>query len=182
MAASTPDSDSVYFPLDTINGNSGILEGWANKVLFNLKEPDLKSYAGKGDFFRLIWLRAFENPIIMRMNRFGDTAYVTLKENDFSLSSSEKPQLLKDTIVNIGSNEYNQFIDQINKGDYWNSPYNDSIPGKDGATWFLECRLNGKYKVIQRWDDGYLNSKDLNKYLSAFIQEMNKYIELKSSR
>lgn len=181
MAQFSPDTSTLYFPVDTFK-TTGILEDWANKVLLSLNEPDFKSYLGEGNFIRLTWLRAFENPIVIRINKFGDTAYVALKENSFSLNSPENDKLLKDTIINIDKKEWNQFIDQINKSDYWNSQYSDSILGKDGAIWFLECRTNERYKVIQRWDDGYLSSKGLKQYASNLIEQLSKYAQLKSSR
>jgi hypothetical protein len=177
------DSGTKYIVYnDSLNNNHNYLEKQANDVLFNLKEPVLNNYTGKGDFLRFIWLRAFENPVVIRVNKFDDTIYANIKELKIKSSGDKPAEIKKDTIVVITQNDWQNFLSPIRQNNFWNLPYNKTSLNKDGTTWFLECRTNNQYHVIQRWDDGYLSSKELNDYLSSLIDFANKFIHLKSER
>ncbi len=176
------DSMVKYFPYDTSKINRNVLENWGSEVLFSLREPLLNTYTGEGDFLRLTWLRAFENPIVVRVNKFGDTSYIIVKELKIKSSPTAKPIVLKDSIINIEKKKWDEFLLSVNQNNFWQSIYVDTSYNKDGATWFLECRLNNHYKVIQRWDDGYLSSKELINYGAPLITYLNKYIQFRSKR
>lgn len=177
------DSIVKYFPHDdTSQFNRNILENWGSEVLYRLREPLLNTYKGDGDFLRLTWLRAFENPIVVRVNRFGDTSYINLKELKIKQNSVDKPIILKDTIINIEKDKWDEILFSVNQNNFWQSIYADTSLNKDGATWFLECRLTNRYKVIQRWDDGYFSSKELINYAGPLINYLEKYIQLRSKR
>jgi hypothetical protein len=183
MAQFTPkDSSTQYFAYDTTENKGGVLESWAAEVLFSLKEPVLSTYSGEGEFIRFVWLRAFENPIVIRANKFNDTIYASIKELAIKSAESKATGIMKDTVITLDKNKWNEFITPINQSGFWNASYSDTSFGKDGATWFLECRLNNQYKVIQRWDDGYFSSQALKSYLSPLVNFGNDYIPLKSTR
>lgn len=176
------DSRVKYFPYDTSKINRNVLENWGNEVLFSLREPLLNTYTGDGNFLRLTWLRAFENPIVVRINRFGDTSYINLKELKIKQNPADNPIILKDTIINIENERWDEILLSVNQNNFWQSMYSDTSLSKDGATWFLECRLTNRYKVIQRWDDGYLSSKELINYGVPLINYLEKYIQFRSKR
>lgn len=176
------DSSTQYFAYDTTGNTAKILESWATEVLFSLKEPVLNSYSGEGQFIRLIWLRAFENPIVVRVNKFNDTIYANIKELATKSVEPRVAVVVRDTIITLDKDIWNKFVMPINQSVFWNASYSDTLFGKDGATWFLECRLNDRYKVIQRWDDGYISSPALKSYLSPLVSFTNDYVHLKSER
>jgi hypothetical protein len=176
------DSMVKYFPYDTSKINPTVLENWGNEVLFRLREPLLNTYTGNGNFLRLTWLRAFENPIVVRVNRFGDTSYVNLKELKIKQNPADKPIILKDTIINIEKEKWDEILLSVNQNSFWQSIYPDTSFNKDGATWFLECRIDNRYKVIQRWDDGSLSSTELIEYGTPLINYLEKYIQFRSKR
>jgi hypothetical protein len=175
------DTETKYFPYDTISNN--ILEKWANEVLYRLKEPVINAYSNTGEFIRLVWLRAFENPIVIRINKFNDTVYANIKELRVKANETNIPIIIKDTIITLDRNKWDEFITPLNQGNFWSTSYTDtSFFNKDGATWFLECRLNNKYKIIVRWDDGHFSSKELNDYLGSVVNFGNDHVSLKSIR
>jgi hypothetical protein len=176
------EGTTEYFSNDTGITINNHLKNWASEVLFCLREPVLNTYAGEGDFIRLTWLRAFENPIVVRVNKFGDTCYIILKELEAKSDLRAKPMLLKDIIIDIKKEEWSEFQLSIDRSDFWRSINLDTSLAKDGATWFLECRINNQYKAIQRWDDGYLSSKDLMNFVAPLITYLENRIELKSKR
>jgi len=177
------DSSVKYFRYDdTSQINRNILENWGSEVLYRLREPLLNTFTGDGDFLRLTWLRAFENPIVVRVNRFGDTSYINLKQLKIKQNPAGKPIILKDTIINIEKEKWDEILLSVNQNNFWQSVYADTSINKDGAIWFLECRLTNRYKVIQRWDDGYLSSKELINYAGPLINYLEKYTQFRSIR
>jgi hypothetical protein len=183
MFAAVPiDSGAKYFPYDTTQINRNILEDWASVVLFNLREPLLNTYNGDGNFLRLTWLRAFENPIVIRVNRFEDTFYINIKELKIKSNPGNRPVVLKDTIIYIEREKWDEILLPVNQNHFWQTIYADTSFNKDGVTWFLECRIDNRYKVIQRWDDGYLSSSELINYGTPLINYLEKYIQFRSKR
>ena len=183
MAQFTPkDSSTKYFAYDTTENKEEGVESWAAEALFSLKEPVLNTYLGEGEFIRFVWLRAFENPVVIRVNKFNDTIYASIKELAIKSTESKATRIMKDTVITLGKSKWNELVTPINQSGFWNASYSDTSFGKDGATWFLECRLNNQYKVIQRWDDGYLSSQALKSYLSPLVNLGNDYVRLKSTR
>ena len=176
------DSSTQYFVYDTTGNTAKILESWATEVLFSLKEPVLSTYSGERQFIRLIWLRAFENPVVVRVNKFNNTIYANIKELATKSVESRAAVIIRDTIITLDKDTWNKFVMPINQGGFWNTTYSDTLFGKDGATWFLECRLNNQYKVIQRWDYVYVSSPTLKSYLSSLVDFTNDYVHLKSAR
>jgi len=176
------DSGTNYFYYETVGSTNNILEDLASEVLFNLKEPVLNVDSSEGEFVRFIWLRAFENAVVIRVNKFNDTVYIIIKELKTKATAAKFPNIIKDTIIILDKNKWEQFTNPIKQSNFFNSSYTDTSFGLDGAVWFLECRLNNKYKVIKRWDNGYLSSNKINSYLNPLIDFTNKIIPLKSVR
>lgn len=78
FSAMVPDSAGhIYFVQDTSHFDFTV---WSSDVLYKLHEPDFAGYMGSGDFIRFIWLRSFENPVVVRVNQFSDTVYANIKE------------------------------------------------------------------------------------------------------
>jgi len=173
---------TLYFPFDTLKGNRNVLENWANNVLYDLKEPLLFNYHGNGEFVRFIWLRSFENPVIIRINRFNDSVYANIKELKIKANDTILPNIVKDTIVTVSKREWQNITEPIEKSNFFTAKYADNNLNEDGAIWFLEYRNERGYKVIRRWDNGRLSSEPLNYYLIPLINFANEYVSLKSLR
>ncbi len=178
-----------YFPLGSLFFVSGdnqqsadsFVKNWYSETLFNLQEPILYNYSGEGEAIRLLWLRAFDNALIVRVSRFKDTVYANIKELKIK-SSDKNSQILKDTILLLDTNQWEKILSGLQINNFWNAAVEDNSSGKDGIAWLLECRLNNKYQCINRWDDGGISSKDLNLYASELIKIGNSYAPMKSSR
>jgi hypothetical protein len=99
------DSAVAYFPKDSLFFASGenrvsadsFVKKWFSETLFLLREPVLYNYTGDGEFVRLLWLRSFDNAVVVRVNRFQDTIYACIKELK-AKSYDAKQQVLKDDI------------------------------------------------------------------------------------
>lgn len=176
------DSGVKYFPADTLEYDRDYLKKWADEVLFNLHEPVLKNYSGDGEFIRFVWLRTFDNAIVIRVNKFDDTVYANIKELKIKSFEGEIPKILKDTVVLLDESKWQEMLSPLEKNNYWNALYDETSLGKDGASWFLECHLEKRYHVINRWDDGYLTSKELKNFAMPLINLGNNFVPMRSSR
>lgn len=183
------DTGDKYFPRDSLFFVSGdnqrsadlFIKNWYSETLFNLQEPILYDYPGEGEAIRLLWLRAFDNPLIVRVSKFQDTVYANIKELK-SKSYDTKPQILKDTIILLETKKWQEILSGLQENNFWNAKIEDNSSGKDGIAWFLECHLQNKYHYINRWDDGGLSSKDLNLYANGLIKIGKNFVQMKSSR
>lgn len=184
------DTSVRYFPVESLSLTDNnkreadyYLKKWAFETLFYLREPVLYNYSGEGESIRLTWLRTFDNPVIIRLNNFNDTVYANIKELKSKYSENDIPKIIRDTIVAIDTKKWQEMLLALQKNNYWNAIYKDtSSEGKDGTTWFLECRLHNKYHCINRWDDGRFSSKDLNLYAKELINIVDGIIQIKSTR
>jgi hypothetical protein len=176
-------TDSIFFDIDTNQVNvHSFVKKWYSETLFNLQEPVLYNYTGKGEVVRLLWLRAFDNPVVIRVNKFNDTTYANIKELQSRSYDSKRQKLLKDTNVLLDSDRWNEILSTPDANNFWNASIAESFSGKDGITWFLECKLSNRYHAINRWDDGNLSSKSLNLYADKLINIANTYISMRSSK
>lgn len=172
-----PNGTSVqYFSHDTTLGSYG---SWTDDILFKLREPVLKKNTGRGEFIRFIWLRSFENPIVIRVNKFTDTIYANIKELDIS---DEQKGVLKDTIINLGAKEWNDFVDTLAKNGFWSNTSENTSDAMDGVIWYLESRVGGHYKLVEGWDGGRLTSPLLRNYLDPLIYLANDYVDLATKK
>ncbi|PUZ19333.1 hypothetical protein GA0116948_1292 [Chitinophaga costaii] len=172
-----PNDTSVqYFSQDTTSGSYG---SWTDDILFKLREPVLKKYTGRGEFIRFIWLRSFENPIVIRVNKFTDTIYANIKEFDIS---SEQKGIIKDTIINLGAKDWNDFVGTLTKNGFWNNPSENPSDAKDGVIWYLESSVGRHYKLVEGWDGGRLTSHLLRSYLDPLIYFANEYVDLSTKK
>ena len=72
------DSATFYFKTKqnwqdtTINAVDSFVNSWYSKMLFALQEPVLKNYNGDKEIYRFTWLRTFNHPISVRLEKQGD--------------------------------------------------------------------------------------------------------------
>ncbi len=182
-----PDSAFQYFPAVGTTadqrGEGYYVRKWASEVLLNLREPVLYNYLGEGEFVRLIWLRTFDNSIVVRLSKFNDTVYADIKELKSKSSANDVPKILRDTATKLSLQKWWQILKTLQENNYWNETRLDTtIEAKDGIAWFLECKLRDKYHYIKRWDDGSFSSKDLNLYGSELVNIASDYVLMKSSK
>jgi hypothetical protein len=183
------DSAVAYFPKDSLFFASGenrvsadsFVKKWFSETLFLLREPVLYNYTGDGEFVRLLWLRSFDNAVVVRVNRFQDTIYACIKELK-AKSYDAKQQVLKDTMIFIPVKKWEEILSALQVNDFWDANPTEETAGKDGIEWMLESRINKQYHCIERWDNGRLASNPISLYLSDLMTIGNSILPMKSSR
>ncbi len=82
------DKNSMYYPMDTFlfvpdknrNDADSFIKATCSEILFNLQEPIFYNYTGEQEVIRFLWMRPFDNPVVIRVNKFRDTVYANIKE------------------------------------------------------------------------------------------------------
>ena len=129
---------------------------WFSEALAWFKEPML-SARYKGKMYRFLWLRSFDAPIVIRMQKIKRSVIIYWKIPRFidSLHTFQSAVEFKKTIAVW---QWKKFEKSLTTIDYWSMISGDYLSdATDGAIWLLEAAINGKYKVTER--SGYIYPK-----------------------
>lgn len=128
-----------------------------SKDLAWFKEPML-SAGYKGKVYRFLWIRSFDYPIVIRMQKIkrSVTIYWKLPQFDDSLHTSQSPVEFK---KKLAIRQWKKFEKMLTAIDYWSMIPREYLrsagAATDGDILLLEAAINGKYKVTERFDEIY---------------------------
>jgi hypothetical protein len=190
------DPSQYYFPkimfpsygLDfTYEGTKAILiEGeydefsleWYSEHLFEMKEPLLFNRKTEKEIFRFTWLRTFDKPIAIRIEKSKKDYWLYWKKLN-GKGGYEPGILITNRKKRISEREWLNFKKLIKKTDFWNMDYAKGIFGNDGSQWILEGANSTDYRVVDRWsprNGDFYNACDyLISLTNLNIKEKNKY-------
>ena len=139
---------------------------WFSKDLAWFKEPVL-NHGYKTKVYRLLWLRSFDVPVVIRMEKTRRNVVLYWKIPRLN----EKLQAYDDTAATYKKSltvaQWKTFQKLLTTIDYWSMiPMDYLSDGADGAIWLLEAAINNRYKVTER--TGYIYPK-YTKCLSYLI-------------
>ena len=121
--------------------------------LIALQEPSLweRSKTQKEESYRFLWLRAFHEPIAIRVDINADgTARLTVKVANGT--GGYPGELIQNRTVTISVEETNRFLNQVQSHNFWSLPSVEQTPGgADGADWIIEGVKGQAYHVVDRW-------------------------------
>jgi hypothetical protein len=153
------DSIKAYFPksgLPKLHGArkdflSNFRNIWYSSVLEGCSEPVLYDYQGEDEVYRFTWLRSFNTPVIIKIQKHHFDFMFTAKE--LSPVYKEFPQELNISDTGfISWFKWYTFKSKLDKISFWNMPMDDTEEqGMDGARWVLEGVKDGQYHFIDRW-------------------------------
>ncbi len=121
----------------------------------------------QGKVYRFLWLRSFDAPIVIRMekNKKNVTILWKVAQSNDSLHPSQSFTEFK-KILSIS--QWKMFEKSLTTIDYWSMISGDYLSNAtDGAIWLSEAAINGKYKVTER--SGYIYPK----YSKCFMNLIN---------
>ena len=167
------DSTEFYFPLEmfpVLNSKyievtpnnfeyqNSIVEGkfdeflikWYSKQLFALNEPLLFNKNQDKEIYRFTYLRTFDNPISIRIEKDKTGIYLTWKKSD-GKGGFEPGKIIIDRQCNLNLKDWILFKSKIRKANFWNLELGRSITGEDGSEWILEGFTPENYRVITMW-------------------------------
>jgi hypothetical protein len=150
-----------YFPPGVLSSNrwqNRFKSRWYSKALTAMKEPSLLRFQSRqNETYRFLWLRSFDNPIVVRIHRSKSSIYLVTKQLDGD-GGHHPGKLIANRTRSLSSAEWDEFTKQLEQSSYWTLPADIGDIGNDGAQWILEGAKDGRYHVVDRWspkDDGY---------------------------
>lgn len=98
------------------------------------------------EIYRFTWLRSFQNPISIRIEKNKDKIQLFIKISNGNGCIHPK-KLIKSKRRNLSLDEWNYFIDLLNIAEFNKLPKKRAIIMCDGADWILEHKTSEVYKV-----------------------------------
>jgi hypothetical protein len=143
-----------YFPRGSLSTNEWsdrFKANWYSRSLTAMKEPSL-SVGQKRDIesYRFLWLRSFDNPIVVRIWRSQSNVYLITKQLDGD-GGRHPGKLVVNKSRSLSMKEWDEFITLLGQSSYWTSPTTIDDLGNDGAQWILEGAKEGRYHIVDRW-------------------------------
>ena len=138
---------------------------WYSEDLYAMKEPLLYNFYTNKEIYRLTWLRSFDRPVTITIEKNTDGIYVTSKmlehEADFSnyergkeISRDKNILLVVNSRKAIAKTQYSRLISLIDSVHLTTIPsrlYSPCNAGTDGSEWILEVHNKDGYYFINRW-------------------------------
>jgi len=155
------DTLYLYFPLkqagqsfdENANSLDTSINVWYSKTLTAMKEPVLANYEGDTEIYRFTWLRTFNNPIAIRIQRTKDSIILIAKKLS-GAGGYDPGQLITDTTLTLSLKNWDEVQAKIKQINFWILSIETDFRGNDGAEWILEGSTEGFYHFTTRWSEG----------------------------
>lgn len=186
------NADKLYFPLDSLFFTSNItnrfgdssIKSICSKILFSINEPIIYNRIGEQYIMRLLWLRPFDEPVMIRLNKLGEKIYANIKEakKEYSDEENFKYKIGLDTTITLEFFEWNKIVSFLDHDKFWSANSSDTLNAyEDETRWVFESRFRNKYRCITRVYSDSLSLREFN-----FIKEMynigGKVTQMENSR
>jgi hypothetical protein len=144
------DELSAYFPLEVFTdtslyiGYDTFCVTWYSIRLYLMEEPVIYTNNSHNEIYRFTWLRSFDNPIAVRIEKQKNTYMLYWK----CIDSTGK--LIIDKQKELDEATWIEFKNWLNQIDFWNMKTNQRSFALDGAQWILEGKTDIQYHVVDR--------------------------------
>ncbi len=118
-----------------------------SRHLWALKEPLLFNKPTQKEIFRFTWLRTFDHPVSIRIEKTESEIWIHTKVGS-GLGGYEPRKIKKEKKKRISITEWESFIELLDKHDFWNISSRASIPSTDGSNWIIEGSTPSQYFVV----------------------------------
>ena len=151
---------------------------WYSKHLFAMKEPLLFNKKIDKEIYRFTWLRTFNEPVAVRIEKDNSEYKIYWKMLDGS-GGYDPGKISVEKSKVITEKEWLVFIDLVQKSNFWKRELGRSAIGTDGSEWILEGVNQTDYKVVSVWSPQTGSFYEACNYLlsltSLKVKERNKY-------
>jgi hypothetical protein len=151
------DSATFYFKTKpkwqdtTINAVDSFVNSWYSKMLFALQEPVLKKYNSDKEIYRFTWLRTFNHPVSVRLEKQGDIVKLFSKVCN-GAGGYEPGKIIFDTTINLTQKQVDTTNIKLDNAKFWTLKTESTEDnGTDGSEWIIEVFKNNKYHMVVRW-------------------------------
>jgi hypothetical protein len=150
------NSNQLFFPLEAFSGIDTFGNTCYSKYLFALNEPIFYADKTKKEIFRFTWLRTFNNPVAIRIEKLDDTYFLYWKLSN-GAGGYQPGKLIINKKKEIDKATWDKFQLLLDKIDFWNLETNVNNIGCDGSQWILEGKIARNYHVVDRWSPRDIN-------------------------
>lgn len=165
------DLSAFYFLLTSkdfspYNNQDSFAYACYSRILYALQEPILYSYSGEKEIYRFTWIRSFDYPVSIRLQKKDDQINLVIKITD-GLGGYDPGKIKLDTTISVDKEEWEIFKSLLKKAKFWEISTKDDVVGRDGSEWILEGIDNKKYHWATRWSpsDRDIDFKNVCEYL-----------------
>jgi len=151
------DSTTFYFKTKTNckdttnNAVDSFVNTWYSKMLFALHEPVLKNYNGEKEIYRFTWLRTFNHPVSVRLEKQGDIVKLFSKVSN-GAGGYESGKIIFDTTINLTEKHIDTMNIKLENVRFWTLlTESREGNGSDGSEWIIEAYKNNNYHMVVRW-------------------------------
>jgi hypothetical protein len=159
---------SDYFPKNLFGNDMSPKHsqaGWYGNHLKAMNEKSLLNTSDhSAEIYRFLWLRSFDHPIFVRVERRRHHIEIFTKELD-GAGGYEPGKSLRTGNYNLTKEEWNKFTTLLESANYWNMPNENEDLGHDGAEWILEGVKENRYHIVDRWSPREGNYREACIYL-----------------
>lgn len=150
-------STTYYFPISMFDNTSRrnlklsrYIDTWYSRMLFNFKEPLLYNKIEEKEVYRFLWLRRFNKPVCVRIEKNNDSIKLYLKISD-GMGGSYAGKVIHENVKSITMEQWNIFISKIDNIHFWKLSVEEYKElEKDNSEWILEGTTSKKYHFITR--------------------------------
>lgn len=129
---------------------------WYSKELYAMQEPLLFNKRTKKEIYRFTWLRSFDPPVCIRIEKENNSYTLFWKLCDRN-GERGPGNLIVDKSKKINKSEWERFKTKIEEAKFWLIEIYVNERGHDGAEWIMEGAEPNRYQVISAWcpDESY---------------------------
>jgi hypothetical protein len=139
--------------------DSGYAPPWAA-----FREPGLEKYKGENEVYRLTWMRTFNHPVAIRMEKSPEQVTLYVKMMD-GRGGYDWGKLIVSKRIPLMPVAWSELQKKIAGNHFWQLSTRIDEGGFDGSTWILEGYANGVYHAINRWSPATGPVRDIGDYL-----------------
>ena len=146
-----PENTIRFFPsLPVFSDN------WYSRHLKVMNEPALWQNT-KGDVIRFLWLRTFDNPVSVKIEKRGNKIILSWIITG-GKGGYEPEKIITNKSKSLSLQQWNDCIALLNNAGYWDmstikeEKYEVIDIVLDGDQWILEANINKKYHIVDRPD------------------------------
>jgi hypothetical protein len=176
---------TYYFPISIFDTRGSInlklsqyLDNWYSRMLFNFKEPLLYNKIEDKEVYRFLWLRRFNKPVSIRIEKINNSIKLYVKVSD-GMGGSNTGNVIINKVKEINNEQWNTFINKIESIHFWKLPVEEFKElDQDNSEWILEGSTKSNYHFVTRTSP--------NEYKLKFFKECCEYLltlgEINSSK
>lgn len=151
------DSNQFYFPTNIFHDPNNLVDNdtfvitWYSKHLRAMNEPLLFNKRENKQIFRFTWLRTFDNPIAIRIEKSQDNIVLSWKLCD-GAGGYDPGKLTISDLKTVDEETWDLFLKLVQGTHFWDMETVEKDPtGLDGEQWILEGKDEERYHVVDRW-------------------------------